>query len=169
MKHGYLLNTFLNLISKQKENSMTDKVQKIREEIEKIKIVHSSVDLKESNPDILVVQVCTNLLSFIDSLQEKPVSEDLEKVSKEWLAPQLDKSYANYGEDKMMELTRFDGYDMLDAVEFGVKWKEQQMMAKTIDAHCFGFQDATALFTFRLPAGSYLVGSKVKVIVIKKD
>ena len=57
---------------------------------------------------------------------EKPVSEDLEQASKEWLRPQLDKSYANYGEVKMMELTRFDGYAMLDAIEFGAKWGKNQ-------------------------------------------
>ena len=52
------------------------------------------------------------------------VSEDLEEASKEWLRPQLDKSYANYGETKMMELTRFDGYAMLEAIEFGAKWQK---------------------------------------------
>lgn len=61
-------------------------------------------------------------------LQEEPVSEDLKEASKEWLRPQLDKSYAYYGEGKMMELTHFDGYAMLDAIEFGAKLKEQQMM-----------------------------------------
>jgi len=67
-----------------------------------------------------------HLLSFIDSLQEEPVNDDLEKASKEWLKPQLDKSYADYGEAKMMKLTHFDGYAMLDAIEFGAKWKEEQ-------------------------------------------
>jgi len=61
-------------------------------------------------------------------ISEEPVSEDLEKASKEWLEPQLDKSYANYGESKMMELTHFDGYAMLDAIEFGAKWQEQKDM-----------------------------------------
>lgn len=49
-------------------------------------------------------------------------AKDLDKAAKEWLIPQLDKSYANYGERKMMELTRFDGYAMLDAIEFGANW-----------------------------------------------
>ena len=66
-------------------------------------------------------------VEFIDSsLQEKPVSEDLEEASKEWLSPQLDKSYAAYGETKQMELTHFDGYAMLDAIEFGANWQKQQ-------------------------------------------
>lgn len=150
---------------------MIDKVQKIREEVVRLKsnLIYGACSSQIAMETRCKEEAYNEVLAILDTMQEEPVSEDLEKVSKEWLAPQLDKSYANYGEDKMMELTRFDGYDMLDAVEFGAKWKEQQMMAKTIDAHCFGFQDATALFTFRLPAGSYLVGSKVKVIVIKKD
>jgi hypothetical protein len=50
----------------------------------------------------------------------------------------------------------------------GMEKMKEQMMAKAIDAHCFGFQGA-ALFSFRLPASNYLVGSEVKVIVIKED
>ena len=64
---------------------------------------------------------------------EDLVSKDLEEASKEWLRPQLDKSYANYGEKKMMELTHFDGYAMLDAIEFGAKLQKQQLMAKAFD------------------------------------
>lgn len=58
--------------------------------------------------------------------KEEPVSEELEEASKEWLIPQLDKSYAAYGETKQMELTHFDGYAMLDAIEFGAKWQAEQ-------------------------------------------
>lgn len=58
--------------------------------------------------------------------KEEPVSEDLEEASKEWLRPQLDKSYADYGEVKMMELTHFDGYAMLDAIEFGANWQKEK-------------------------------------------
>ena len=94
--------------------------------------------------------------------------KDLEEASKEWLRPQLDESYANYGEAKMMELTHFDGYSMLEAIEFGVKWQKEQMMEHAIDADCFGHHGA-ALFAFSLPSDKYLIGSKVKVIVIKED
>ena len=58
--------------------------------------------------------------------KEEPVSEDLEDVARKWLNLKLDKSYANYGETKMMELTHFDGYDMLDAIEFGAKWQKKK-------------------------------------------
>lgn len=68
--------------------------------------------------------------SDIFILVEEPVNGDLEKASKEWLRPQLDKSYAKYGETKMMELTHFDGYAMLDAIEFGAKWREEHPKEK---------------------------------------
>ena len=58
---------------------------------------------------------------------EEPVSEALEDASKEWLSSQLDKSYSNYGEAKMMELTHFDGYTMLDAIEFGANWQKNHL------------------------------------------
>ncbi len=58
--------------------------------------------------------------------------KDLEEAGKEWLRPQLDKSYEKYGEKKMMELTHFDGYAMLEAIEFGAKWKEQQLMKNVV-------------------------------------
>jgi hypothetical protein len=66
-------------------------------------------------------------------IANKPVSEELEKASKEWLSPQLDKSYANYGETKQMELTHFDGYAMLDAIEFGAKWQKAKDESTTED------------------------------------
>ena len=59
--------------------------------------------------------------------KEEPASEDLEEAGKEWLKPQLNKSYVNYGEGKMMELTHFDGYAMLDAIEFGAKWQKENL------------------------------------------
>lgn len=61
--------------------------------------------------------------------------KDLEEAGKEWLRPQLDKSYEKYGENKMMELTHFDGYAMLEAIEFGVTWKEEQFEKNRIK-HC---------------------------------
>lgn len=55
-----------------------------------------------------------------------------------------------------------------DAIKYGMRLQKKQMMTKAIDATCFALQCA-ALFSFRLPAGNYLVGSEVKVIVIKED
>ena len=98
------------------------------------------------------------MLSFINSLPEEPVSEDLEAAA------------ADYEEEKWKTGHPEDTYnssDIIKAVKYGAKWQKEKMMAKAIDAQCFGFQGA-ALFSFRLPADKYLVGSEVKVIVINE-
>ena len=74
-------------------------------------------------------------IKWVKETQEEPVSEELEEASKEWLRPQLDKSYEKYGENKMMELTRFDAFAMLEAIEFGDKWKEEQFEKNRLK-HC---------------------------------
>ena len=100
-----------------------NKAELIRHEIEKRK----EHNLAIGNPLFsAMAEEDIELLSFIDSLQENSVSEELEEAEKEWLKPQLDKSYADYGETKMMELTHFDGYAMLDAIEFGAQWQQKK-------------------------------------------
>jgi hypothetical protein len=132
---------------------MTDKVQKIREEVEKLKsqLIRGACSSQIAMETRCKEEAYNEVLAILDTMQEEsvskklsnvqrtvknwkePVSDDLEEASKEWLKPQLDKSYADYGETKMMELTHFDGYAMLDAIEFGAKWKEKKMMRNAID------------------------------------
>lgn len=42
-----------------------------------------------------------------------------ENLSRQYVLPFLDKQYEKYGEHKQMELSRFDGYDMMSAYEEG--------------------------------------------------
>ena len=125
---------------------------------------------------------------------EESVSEELGEASKEWLKPQLDKSYANYGEGKMMELTRFDGYAMLDAIEFGANWQKQQdqstielaedhamlagmekmkeeMMAKAVDAELYSDGMLTPLISVndKKKISDIKFGDKIKLIIIKDE
>ena len=61
---------------------MTDKVQKIREEVERLQI--ELIQEKEkgygSDADDACILELQNVLTYIDSLQEEPVGEDLGKV-----------------------------------------------------------------------------------------
>ena len=108
-------------------------------------------------------------------LKEEPVSEDLEEVANDYgirqgaelkpFAFKFFKAGAKWQrEQDQSTIELAEDHAMFAGME---KMKEQ-MMAKAIDANCFGFQGA-ALFSFRLPSDKYLVGSKVKVIVIKND
>ena len=92
-----------------------------------------------------------------NNLQEEPVSEDLEKTIDTFLA-------TYFGSEREKQEWPF----LKKMVIHFAEWQKEQMMAKAVDAHCFGFQGA-ALFSFRLPADNYLVGSEVKVIVIKEN
>ena len=90
---------------------------------------------------------------IIDSLQEESVSEELEEAAIVY------NKKINFVVAGKIPNEHFIA---------GAKWQKDKMIQNTIEAHCFGFQGA-ALFSFRLPADNYLVGSEVKVIVIKKD
>ena len=126
--------------------------------------------------------------SLHPELKEAPVSKDLEIAANEWDAKasftpfymalddngnpyEIKQDYTTHAESfkagaKWQKEKEYTCYE--EAFEDGAKWQKEHMMIKAIKAHCFGFQGA-ALFSFRLPADNYLVGSEVKVIVIKED
>jgi hypothetical protein len=100
---------------------------------------------------------------FIDSIQKEPISEDLEK--------EINKFFKDWGTDEInggQYGINLDVRELKDIARHFANWQKEQMMAKAVDAQCFGFQGA-ALFSFRLPVDNYLVGSEVKIIVIKED
>ena len=128
-------------------------------EIERLKadVLQKKGQCKRSGLEKIMHQIgaYNKILSFLDTLkvkdlQEEPVSEALELAA------------TKYAQDKYMPV------QTSQAFKAGAKWKKQQMIKDAIDAHCFGLQ-GDALFSFRLPASKYLVGSEVKVIVIKED
>ena len=140
---------------------MTD-VEKIRKEVERLQ--NELIQEKErghgSDIDDACILELQNVLTYIDLLQKEFVNEDLEEAAKHYLYNNIlyDDVYVGNPTDK----------DCIEMFKAGAQWQKEQMMAKAIDANCFGFQD-DALFSFRLPADKYLVGSKVKIIVITED
>lgn len=50
-----------------------------------------------------------------------------EELSRLYVLPFLDKNYEKYGEHKQMELSKFDGYDMMSAYEEGYHQAEKDM------------------------------------------
>ena len=118
----YICNAFMAGAKwqKEKDSIVSEDLEKIVEEI--------------AEPTILNAYGTKELARRLrNTICGTSVSEGLEEASKEWLSPQLDKSYAKYGEVKMMELTHFDGYAMLDAIEFGVQWQKAKDESTTED------------------------------------
>lgn len=64
---------------------------------------------------------------------------------------------------------RLIGYkDVLNKIyTLDVKEVQEETVSKELNmsARCFGFQNSEALFSFRLPAKAYLVGSEVKISI----
>ena len=50
-----------------------------------------------------------------------------EELSRQYVLPFLDKHYEKYGEHKQMELSKFDGYDMMSAYEEGYHQAEKDL------------------------------------------
>lgn len=106
---------------------------------------------------------------IIKELQEEPVSEELEIAANEWDAKaSFTPFYMTLDDNGNPNGVKQDYTTHAESFKAGAKWQIAKLMTNVIDAQCFGFQGA-ALFSFRLPADNYLVGSKVKIIVIKED
>ena len=150
---------------KEQDISLSEDLEKVVEEI---------VD-----PTVLNAYGVKEIANRLRRTMIEPISEDLEKVFDKY-SEGIESVYSN---------DMFDRGDITRACKFGAQCqkeqdvkkietaidfsfhggrcqKEEEMLKNAIDANCFGFQ-GDALFSFKLPADKYLVGSKVKVFVIK--
>ena len=156
---------------------MTDKVQKIREEVARIQLYTQSEVLKQ-------------ILDYIDSLQEEPVSEDFEKaLANEWKG-YIDRGAATVDalEDNTQELTFAKGFYRgakwqkekeytcyEEAFEDGASWKKEEMMANAIettvhiDAGGYPYIPQIELYDYDKDVPLAKEGDKYKVILIKED
>lgn len=125
---------------------MTDK-EKFRTEVERL--MNELIQEKEkgfgSDIDDACILELQNVLTFIDSMQEETVSDDLKKFAEEW--------------DESLYRS--------DAVIAGAKWHKQQMIKSAVDA--FIYKGNIRLKEWPLPekCGKHL--DSVKVIIIKED
>ena len=166
---------------------MTDKVQKIREEIEKR---YEYWKEKEFNSHSIESEIrmseCQHLLLIIDSLQNKPCNhcqghnnkEECDAlvfghncpIVKKPISKDLEEAAIAYNKKAVTAHNKRVNFVVVGNVPnehfiAGAKWQEQQMMSKAIDAkllegHLIRQKDVTHPLH---------VGDKVKIIVIKED
>ena len=129
---------------------MTDEVELIHRRIEEIKA--NTKDKQFASPyNTGRVDLCNELLSLIDSMQEEPVSEDLEEFALQYAG-----HHAPY--DSCMQ-------EVEDAVKEGAKWQKQQLMKNATVAE---YWDNWLILDPYL-RGSFADGDKVKVIILKQE
>ena len=138
------------------------------------------------------MEIINALYKTLDSMQEEPTIPDIvdehyrEMLGEELVSEDLDSFAIKYAQDKPYPVT------VCQAVKVGANWQaeqdkqwlaenhknifakgrdsmKQRMMKNAITAECFGAQSGDALFSIRLPAKGYLVGSEIKVIIIKEE
>ena len=154
---------------------MTDK-EKIRAEIERQK--------KENYYDIydeydgFVRNAFDSILSFIDSMQEEPVSEDMWEASKQYALRQVFASTdAEMTEQAYLSLRLFSGFEIAVAHKDGANWQKEQMIKEAKDGvitfDYYGDNDkiygCIAHDSFCLEELGLKDGDKVKLIIIKED
>ena len=117
---------------------MTDK-EKIRKEVERLQkeLVKEKEKGLGSDVDDACILEFQNVLTYIDSLQEDPVSNDLEEAATKYARKQLSNpDYPTYN----------DEYEMECAFETGAQWQKQQLIDKACewlnnfyseDRHCY--------------------------------
>ena len=159
------------LILDSKFEIMTDK-EKIKTEIARLmtELIQEKEKGYGSDADDACILELQNVLTFIESLQEEPVSMDLEdeiaKFNSNYF-PETDNGL-NIGMRK--ELRTIVG----NAIKNGVQWKEQQMMQNAIerevkvDADGYPYIDATELYDYDNDKPLAKAGDKVKVLIIKQ-
>jgi hypothetical protein len=153
---------------------MTDKVQKIKEWISKeqdgLMDANGNFDYPEHEG---AYNTLCNLDAYIDSMQEEPVSEELEEAAKHYLYSNIlyDDVYVGNPTDK----------DCIEMFEAGAKWQKEQMMAKSIEAvvsqvPCSNeiiLYNPSSVDKYYLPQEMNKLGlnkgDKVKLIIIKED
>lgn len=144
---------------------MTDKVQKIREEVERIQLYTQSEVLKQVLDIIDKVQkepvsdtqspvIFYGLTGSVGSPKEEPVSEDLKQAI----------------HNAIFALDERKGYTFKLEYMFmaGAKWQKEHMMAKAFSAEI----DSSCCDGRCILGGNFArfeTGDKVKVIVIKDD
>lgn len=101
-----------------------DKLERIKAEIERLKEKSKSVEMDTE-------YTLAWLLDFINSLQEEPVSGDLEEAAEaeadkmlEVVDPEL--ASAKYLRHTKMRVRTFDGTDIEDAFKDGAEWQKEQ-------------------------------------------
>lgn len=130
-----------------------DKVEKIKIEIERRRNAIDYIGMPTC-AEYNRVWAYNDVLEIIDSLEEEPVSEDLEVAAK---------SYSAYrrGDDTEIsyDINRYEG------VIAGAIWQKQQMMKDAIDGW---FDEEIGAFNYDWRNYDFKDGDKVKIIIIKK-
>lgn len=140
---------------------MNNKVQKIREEVERLMYgfnleadIASCEDAETEKIADIKYQLCKKILDYIDSLQKEPIIEDLDEAAREDAkVERSDDTEVGYN------LDRYSGFIS------GAEWRLAQMMKKAISCEVWGEEPPHITYFPKNMKGH----DKCKLIIIKED
>ena len=116
---------------------MKDKVQKIREEVERL--MNEPIQEKEkgfgSDVDDACILELLNVLTYIDSLQEEPVSEDFNKALEDKIRKAQGWTYIEEMGCECPIYQEFGAYDLEKFAKWAANWQKQQFKKNRLK-HC---------------------------------
>ena len=151
---------------------MTDKEKTLAFIEERIKWNEDMMQRDPKPSDIGRIEEAKCIRRFIDSLQEEPVSEDLEEALEEFIDSIMGhiefNSATPFAAEYVVKLLE-------EAFKAGAKWKEQQMIKDAVDACVTDIRtykkENEVDFTVMYEKGiiPYEIEQEVKLIVIKEE
>ena len=140
---------------------MTDKVQKIREGVEKLKsqLLRGACSSQIAMETMCKEEAYNEILAILDTMQEEPVSKELEEAANNALNNVLN-THEIVNVRSCLEMFRF-----------GANWKKEQMMTKAVDAELYSDGMLTPLIGIKdkEKISNIKFGDKVKLIIIKEN
>lgn len=134
---------------------MTDKEKKM--------LIDKVVELKDWQP--IATPSLDKLLSFIGSIQEEPVSENLQEEISRYFNGWV-KDY-EYNSAVMPDFTCASIEDCKDIARHFANWQKQQIMKEAVEIPVIVSGEMPAV-AFGLPGTSLKKGDKVKISIWKK-
>ena len=173
---------------------MTDKVQKIREEVERLKsqLLRGACSSQIAMETMCKEEAYNEVLSILDTMQEEPVSEDLKEAAQKY----ADLRMSNYGiafyafmsgakwqkeqfekdcADLCNGIATAKGFAVAMAYDKGMADAKEQMMAKAIDVEVkvdaggYPYIPQMELYDYDKDIPLAKEGDKYKVVLIKDD
>ncbi len=140
---------------------MKNQVEQFKAEIEKVKLIIQSNRAQGAFTEGYLIgqeSVLEHFDRFVKSIQEEPVSEDLDVIARE---------YAGIPCDAPKDLTYcvHDKKAKYDAVLFGAQWQKQQMIKNAFPAE-IGKQRSDYKCVLHGNFFKHNAGDKVKLIII---
>ena len=117
----------------------------------------------------IALQTHKEMLSYINSVSEEPVSEDLEEAIGKYCS-NPDNFATWIGGDETDDIRL-----IIKAIKFGAQWKEQQMMTKAVDVEVkvdaggYPYIPQIELYDYVEDIPLAKKGDKYKVVLIKED